>query len=153
MNDRATKWRRQSNYRRDVMGSLARHGTSDNAAEAVPNQVNLFPGVAKRFFNVVFQSLLDEQIGTFRVQPDSRKVRPIADTAKPRMQLGEVCIRSQKARHQNNGGAVAAGNTEAVVDRRGVQQQKVGCEESFFPDSDVGFYVLPAERFGLAAGP
>ena len=104
------------------MGALGRHGTRDDASQTVPDQMDLFPGIVERSFNVVVQAPLDEQIRTVCIQPDSRKVWPIANAAEPRMQLGEIGVGPQKARHQNNGRAVATGYAKAIVNRRRVQQ-------------------------------
>ena len=103
-------------------------------------------GIEERFVDVVPQPLLDQKIGTLRVQSDPREVRPVADAAQPRVHLRKVSVGPQKSRNQHHRRAVAARDAESVIHRRRVQQQKVSGKQRFLPNGDVSFGVLLMKR-------
>ena len=79
----AAKRRSQGDDGSDIVRALAGHGTRDDSSKAVANQVDLLSGVEERFFDVLVESPLDQQVGALGVQADAREIRPIADPAQP----------------------------------------------------------------------
>ena len=122
---RAAKGRGQRNDGGDIVGTLAGHRAGNDAAEAMANQVDLAIGVEESLFDVVVESLLDEEVGAFCVEADTGKIRAITNSAQPGMQLCQISVCTQEAGNQHDGRAVAARYAESVVNRRGMQQEDV----------------------------
>ena len=117
----------------DVLRSLVRNRTGDNATQAVTDHVNFSPRLLASLVNRLRQTTLDQQVGTLRIEPDSREIWLIADASEPGIQFHHVDVGAEEAGNDDNTGAVSAGHAKAVIDRSGVQQQKFGGKEGFRP--------------------
>ena len=85
------------------------------------NQVDLPVGVEEGPLDVVVESPLDEEVGAFRIEADTGKIRAIANSADPRMQLRQISVCTQEPRNEDDGRAVATRYAEAIINRRGMQ--------------------------------
>jgi polygalacturonase len=61
-------------------------------------------------------------------------------------------IRAEKARNQNDCGAVSARHPETVVDGRGMQHQKLNRKQNFTPDGNIRFLIIACEYVGASVG-
>src|SRR5579862_2592466 len=82
----------QGSHRSDLFGPLGGHRARDDAAQAVPDEMYFPAGGRESAFYCIVQPLADQQVRTFRVPADSRKVRPVADGSEPGEQLAKIGI-------------------------------------------------------------
>ena len=59
-------------------------------------------GFEQRLFDVLVETMLDEQVRTFRIQANALKIRTVPNARQPGMQLLQVRVRAQKSRDQDN---------------------------------------------------
>lgn len=102
MRDRATKRRGESNYRRDVIGSLVGYRAHNDAAQAVADQVDLALRLHQSLLDVLVQAPLDQDIGAVSIQPDAGKVRAISNAFQPGAQLRQIVVGPQEARNDDH---------------------------------------------------
>ena len=87
----------QHDYRRDVFGPLARHGTSNHSSQAVSDEMNSATGLSPGLFDGAVETSLDQKIRTLGIDTDTGEVGPISDAVKPSMEFGEIQVRPQKS--------------------------------------------------------
>ena len=61
----------------------------------------------QRLFDVLIETMLDEQIGTFGIKANTGKIWTIPNPLEPGMQLLQISVGTQESRNQNNSGTVA----------------------------------------------
>jgi hypothetical protein len=66
----------------------------------------------------IVQPPADQQVWTFRIPADARKIRPVADRPQPGEHLAKVGIRTQETGDQDDGFPVAVRHAESIEDRR-----------------------------------
>ena len=129
----AAKGRSQSDYGGDIFGSLAGERTCNDPTQAVPDKVNLSPGLGQRRFDCVTQVTLYEQIWAFSIDANAGEVGLIANPPQPAVQFCQINIRAQETRNDDDGRAIPAWDTKAIIDRSCVQQQNFGAEKGLGP--------------------
>jgi hypothetical protein len=112
------------------------------------NEMNLATGLAERLVDGRIQTTLDQEIGTFCINANSRKVWPVADAPQPCMKLRQIKICPQETRDDDDGRAIPPRNTQPVIDRGGVEDQNFGSDESLGPKRRGGVVL----GIGLARG-
>ena len=117
MGDGAAERRGQRNHRRDVVRPLVGDRAGNDAAQAVPDQVDLALGFHKRLFDVLIQAALDQDVRAVCIEADAGKVRAIADALQPGTQLCQISVGAQESGNDDHTGAIAMWYAEAVVDR------------------------------------
>ncbi len=130
----ASKGRAERDYRSYLFRTLPCDRTGDHSPEAVPNQMNFASGLGQGFFDRLIEAALDQQVRTFRVNANTRKIRMITNTPEPRVKLGQVKIGTEKTGNNHDGRSVPARHAQAVIHGRGMQQENLGSEKSFRPE-------------------
>ena len=146
--NRATDGRCERDYGSHVFWSRASHRAGDHSPKAMPDHMNLAPGLLQCFFDGLVQTALDEQVGTFCVNADAGKIGPVSNAPKPGVKLGEVKVGAEESGNDDDGRTVPARYTQAVVHGGCVQQQNFCSEERFGPKTgSIGFRIGPRSRF------
>jgi hypothetical protein len=76
---------------------------------------------------------LDQEVRAIGIDSNSGKVWPIADTGQPAVELHQIEVGSQEPGNNDNGGAVSARNTQAVIDRGCVKEENLRSTQRFRP--------------------
>ena len=106
-------------------------------AEAVPDEVNLSAGFLERFVHGSGKTIADQQVGTFCVQSDIGKVGSIANALKPVVEVTDIEVGSQESGNHDDGRAVSALDAQTIVNRRGMQEQKISRAQCLLPDRNI----------------
>ena len=133
MGDGAAKRGRQRNHRSDIIRPLACYRPRDQSSQAVADQVNFSFGFGQGSFDRLVQMTLDQQVRALGVDPDARKIRPIADAPQPTVELHQIKVCAEKPRNDDDSGSIAMRYPKAVIDRRCVQQENLGAEQRLGP--------------------
>ena len=121
MGDGSTERRGQSNHRRDIIWPLTGDRASDNAAQAVANDVDLALRFHERSFKDLVELALDQDIRTVCIESDAGKIGAVPDACEPGTQLGQVSVCTEEPGEEDDCRPVATRYTQAVVNRRGMQ--------------------------------
>jgi hypothetical protein len=121
----------------DIIRSLRAQRHGDQAAEAVPDDVDLLPRFAPGTVESVIQRALDQEIRAVVIDSDSREVWPVIHPVEPCIQFDEEGIGTEKAGYEDHSRFVSVGRSQAVIDRRYVKQRGFERRKAFPPHGKV----------------
>src|SRR5271166_1255581 len=93
-----------------ILRPLTRQRTSDHSSEAVADQMDFASGFRQGFVESLVESSLDQEVWTFCINSDSRKVGPVSDTPEPGVQFCKVNIGAKEAGNEDHGRSIATRN-------------------------------------------
>src|SRR5208337_1052656 len=128
MGDGAAERRGQSDYGRDIIWPLAGNRAGDNAAQAVANDVDLALRFHERSFDNLVELALDQDVRTICIESDAGKIGAVPDACEPGTQLRQVSVGTQEPGNEDDRRPVTTRHTQAVVNRRSMQQKKLRTE-------------------------
>ena len=132
MRRHAAEGRAEGDHRRNIVRTLRSDCASDDASEAMANEMDLAAGILEGAFDSPCQSLLDQEVGAVGID-DARRRSGITDSVEPPMHWPQVSVATKKSRDQHCGGSIPARNTETVINGRGREQEQFGGKKSFGP--------------------
>jgi len=148
MGDLPTKGRPQGNYRSDLLRLARSHCPGKDPPQTVPDKMyapSSGLGISPANGLMQFRRKRPRAVGH---EPDSGKIRPVADAAQPQVHRQHVFIRTGQAWNQYDGRAVAMWYAEPVIQERHMQKQELHRQQQLV-DHRRGVWelsVLPKRR-------
>ena len=134
MHGDAAKRRSHGDYRSDAIRHLGCGRARDDAAQAVPHQVDLLAGFLVGLLYGLGEFVLDQEIRALGVHADAGEVRFVADAVDPGAELGQVQIGQQEARNHHHRRSVSGRDAETPIDRGQAQVHHLDADEHLLPD-------------------
>src|SRR5256714_6976414 len=124
MRRHAAEGRAEGDHRRNIVRTLRSDCASDDASEAMANEMDLAAGILEGVFDSPCQSLLDQEVGAVGID-DARRRSGITDSVEPPMHWPQVSVATKKSRDHHCGGSMPKRTIARVIKWRGRDHEQL----------------------------